>query len=187
MKFERSRVLPEIILVEPDVHRDQRGEFLETYQRQRYLDYGIPDHFVQDNVSYSRRRVLRGLHYQLGRPQGKLVWVVYGEIFDVGVDIRRGSPTFGKCASFMLSSQNQRQVYFPVGFAHGFCVTSDRAIVAYKCTDYYEPKDERGLRWDDPSLGIDWPVADPIISDKDREFPFLEKVSVEDLPTFGAK
>lgn len=187
MNLERSPVLPEIIVVEPDIHGDQRGHFLETYQRRRYLQYGIPDGFVQDNLSYSEKGVLRGLHYQLGRPQGKLLWVLYGEIFDVAVDIRRGSPTFGKWASFILSSENYRQVYFPEGFAHGFCVISESAIVSYKCTDFYEPKEERGLRWDDPSLGIDWPVKEPILSGKDRRYPTLESIPVGDLPTLGAE
>jgi len=187
MKFSCTSTVPEIIVIDPDIFKDDRGHFLECYRAQLYLDHGIPDRFVQDNLSSSKRGVVRGLHYQLGRPQGKLVWVVYGEIFDVGVDIRRGSPTFGKWVSFILSSENYRQVYFPEGFAHGFCVTSETAIVAYKCTDYYEPKEERGLRWDDPSLTIEWPVANPIISHKDSRFPLLVEVSLEDLPTFRAE
>lgn len=186
MKFERSSVLPEIIIIEPDLFKDNRGHFLETYQAQRYVEHGIPERFVQDNLSYSGRGVLRGLHYQIGKPQGKLVWVVQGEVFDVAVDIRRGSPTFGKWMGVTLSSDKYRQIYIPEGFAHGFCVTSETAIVVYKCTDYFAPKQERGIRWDDPSLGIEWPVAEPVLSDKDREYPTLEEMPVEDLPAFEA-
>jgi len=184
MKFARNHILPEIIIVEPDVYRDQRGLFLETYQARRYLEQGIPAAFVQDNLSFSRKGVLRGLHYQLGRPQGKLIWVVQGEVFDVAVDIRRGSPTFGKWMGVVLSSEDHRQVYVPEGFAHGFCVLSDSALFAYKCTDYYAPEEERGIRWDDPSVGIDWPVSDPIVSEKDRAYPGLNDVPPEDLPVF---
>lgn len=184
MKSTRSSVLPEIIMLEPDVFADQRGHFLETYQAGRYLEHGIPANFVQDNIVRSERDVLRGLHYQLGRPQGKLVWVVQGEIFDVAVDIRKGSPTFGKWMGVMLSSDKYLQVYVPQGFAHGYCVTSETAIVAYKCTDYYAPKEERGIIWNDPALGIEWPVREPIVSDKDATYPTLEDVPPLDLPTF---
>jgi len=184
MKLTRSPNLPEIIIIEPDVFGDDRGRFLETYQAQRYLDYGIPDRFVQDNISYSSKGVIRGLHYQLGQPQGKLVWVAQGEIYDVAVDIRKGSPSFGKWESVILSSENHRQIYVPEGFAHGFCVTSSSAIVIYKCTDYYAPKEERGISWDDPLLNIDWPIDEPVLSEKDRGYPHLEILSGEHLPKF---
>jgi dTDP-4-dehydrorhamnose 3,5-epimerase len=184
MKFVRSSVLPEIMIIEPDIFRDDRGHFLETYQAQRYLEHGIPASLVQDNLVYSTRGVLRGLHYQLGRPQGKLVWVVQGEVFDVAVDIRQGSPTFGKWTGATLSSDKYPQVYIPGGFAHGYCVSSEIAIVAYKCTDYYVPKEERGIKWNDPSLGIKWPVDEPILSDKDATHPTLESLPAEELPIF---
>ena len=185
MKVVPHPALPEILILEPDVYKDDRGYFLETYQDRRYLDHGLPDKFVQDNISVSKNGVLRGLHYQLGRPQGKLVWVIQGEVFDVAVDIRQGSPTFGKWVGATISSENCLQVYIPEGFAHGFCVMSESAIFAYKCTDYYAPEEERGIRWDDPTLGIEWPIFEPIISDKDCGYDILENVSQEDLPTFG--
>ncbi len=183
MKFTRSSVLPEIIIIEPAVFTDGRGHFLETYQAQRYLDHGIPAGLVQDNMCYSVQGVLRGLHYQVGSPQGKLVWVVRGEVFDVAVDIRKGSPTFGKWAGVTLSSDTYTQIYIPEGFAHGYCVTSKIAILAYKCTDYYAPEEERGIRWNDPSLEIKWPVQEPILSDKDGAYPTLENLPVTNLPT----
>jgi len=179
--------IPAIVIIEPDVFRDDRGYFLEHYHRQRYQEHGIPERFVQDNISFSRHGVLRGLHYQLGSPQGKLVWVVQGEVFDIAVDIRRGSPTFGRWVGLILSAENFKQVYIPEGFAHGFCVTSETALFAYKCTDYYAPRDERGMRWDDTSLGIEWPIACPIVSKKDREYSGLDNIPAEDLPIFEAK
>jgi len=187
VKVTYSSQLPEIIIIEPDVYGDNRGHFLETFQAKRYLDYGIPDRFVQDNISYSSKGVIRGLHYQLGRPQGKLVWVAQGEIFDVAADIRRGSPTFGKWMGVSLSSESYRQVYVPEGFAHGFCVISEFAIVCYKCTDYYAPKEERGIRWDDETLGIEWPIDTPVLSNKDREYPGLKVLDEEHLPRFEVK
>jgi dTDP-4-dehydrorhamnose 3,5-epimerase len=174
--------LPEVLLIEPRVFADNRGHFLETYRAGRYLESGIQKKFVQDNLSYSKKGVLRGLHYQLGHPQGKLVWVVTGVIFDVVVDIRKGSPNFGKWVNVVLDSWSYRQLYIPEGFAHGFCVTSDAAIVLYKCTDYYAPQDDWGIRWDDPTLGIDWPVVEPILSAKDSGYPGLKDLSAEDLP-----
>lgn len=182
MKCSPSPILPEVLIVELDVHGDRRGYFVETYRAEVYAQHGIPTNFVQDNLSFSQQGVLRGLHYQLGRPQGKLVWVLQGEVFDVAVDIRRGAPTFGRWAGMTLSSEDYRQVYIPQGFAHGFCVLSETALFAYKCTDYYVPEQERGIRWDDPSLAIDWPVAEPIVSDKDRAYPTLEDVPEGDLP-----
>jgi dTDP-4-dehydrorhamnose 3,5-epimerase len=140
--------------------------------------------FVQDNLSFSVRSVLRGLHYQLGKPQGKLITVLEGEIYDVAADIRRGSPHFGHWVGVHLSSKEYRQLFIPPGFAHGFCVTSDTAAVIYKCTDYYSPEDERGIRWDDPELSIAWPVTDPVLSEKDRLNPTLGEIPAEDLPVF---
>jgi dTDP-4-dehydrorhamnose 3,5-epimerase len=165
--------LPEVILVEPDVHRDARGFFLETYHLEKYRAGGIPGPFVQDNHSRSVKRTLRGLHAQRRRPQGKLVRAVEGEMFDVAVDIRPGSATFGRWVGVRLSGDNFHQLYVPPGFAHGFCVLSDVVHVEYKCTELYDGADEIGLVWDDPDVGIEWPVADPIISDKDRRLPRL--------------
>ena len=184
MKASRSEI-PDLIVLEPRVFADNRGHFLETFQAERYLEHGIPERFVQDNLSFSEGGVLRGLHYQLGRPQGKLVYVVQGEVYDVAVDIRYGSPTFGRCMGIVLSSENYRQIYIPEGFAHGFCVLSESAVVLYKCTDYYVPKEERGVCWDDPSLNIAWPVPNPLLSEKDRTYPFLKDIAVAQLPRFG--
>lgn len=184
MDFKAAAALPEIILIDPDIYQDKRGHFLEVYQAKRYASHGITDSFVQDNMSYSTKGVLRGLHYQLGKPQGKLVWVFHGEVLDVAVDIRQGSPTFGKWVGVTLSSQQYRQIFIPQGFAHGFCVVSDSASLLYKCTDYYCPQEERGIRWDDPMLAIEWPKIDPIISKKDRHYPFLKDVPHNELPVF---
>jgi dTDP-4-dehydrorhamnose 3,5-epimerase len=183
MKVSRTERL-QLMIFEPLIFTDNRGHFLETYQAERYLEHGIPDSFVQDNVSFSKKGVLRGLHYQLGRPQGKLVYVVQGEVFDVAVDIRCGSPTFGRYDGIVLSADHCRQVYIPEGFAHGFCVLSGAATVLYKCTDYYDPKEERGLRWDDPDINISWPVQGPILSEKDRLNPLLKDVALDQLPRF---
>ena len=168
--------LPDVILVEPDVHRDARGFFLETYHVERYRSGGIPGPFVQDNHSRSVRGTLRGLHAQRRRPQGKLVRAVDGEMFDVAVDVRRASPTFGRWVGVRLSGENFRQLYVPAGFAHGFCVLSEVVNVEYKCTDFYDPGDEIGLVWNDPEVGIEWPVSDPIISEKDRRLPPLKSL-----------
>jgi len=160
--------LPDVLIVEPDVHRDARGYFLETYHAEKYRAAGIPGPFVQDNHSRSVARTLRGLHLQVRRPQGKLVRVVEGEIFDVAVDVRRGSPAFGRWVGHTLSSANFRQCWVPPGFAHGFCVLSPFAHVEYKCTDVYDPAAEIGIAWDDPALGIVWPIDRPIVSRRDR-------------------
>jgi len=158
-----------LLIVEPKVFGDARGFFFESYQRERYLAAGIDADFVQDNCSRSCRGTLRGLHYQLARPQGKLVFVTRGEVVDVAVDLRRASPTFGRSVSTVLSESNHRQIYVPPGFAHGFCVTSDSADFCYKCTEYYRPADERTLLWNDPALKIEWPAVEPyILSEKDR-------------------
>jgi dTDP-4-dehydrorhamnose 3,5-epimerase len=178
-----SSVIPGVIVIEPDVHRDERGFFLETYHAGRYREYGIDLPFVQDNHSRSIGGTIRGLHLQLGRPQGKLVRVIEGEIFDVAVDVRRGSPTFGHSSTVTLSAGNFRQCYIPPGFAHGFAVTSDVAQVEYKCTDYYDPATELGIAWNDPALAIAWPIADPVLSERDRHHPTLAEV-VSRLPTF---
>ena len=170
MKFLETD-LPGVLMVEPDVFRDPRGFFLETFHAARYRDGGIPYDFVQDNHSKSVRGTLRGLHAQRRRPQGKLVRVVQGEIFDVAVDIRPGSATFGKWVGARLSGESFRQMFVPPGFAHGFCVLSATAEVEYKCTDFYDRADEIGARWD--SAGIEWPIQEPLLSAKDAALPTL--------------
>ena len=175
MRFLPSE-LPDVVLVEPDVFRDARGFFLETFHADKYRKGGIEGPFVQDNHSRSARGTLRGLHAQLRRPQGKLVRAVRGEIFDVAVDIRRRSPTFGKWVSTVLSEENFRQIFVPPGFAHGFCVLSEMAEIEYKCTDFYFRDDEIGIRWDDPALGIAWPVREPLLSARDAALPLLDEL-----------
>lgn len=184
MVFTTDTALPEVIIIEPDVYRDDRGYFFESYRRELFLENGISVPFVQDNVSVSRHNVLRGLHYQLHRPQGKLVYSVCGEILDVAVDIRQGSPTFGVWTGIVLSSENRRMAYIPEGFAHGFSVLSETAHIVYKCTEYYAPLDEHGIVWDDPSLGIAWPVDEPVLSAKDAALPLLSAIGKEHLPVF---
>jgi dTDP-4-dehydrorhamnose 3,5-epimerase len=159
--------LPGVLIIEPKVFGDDRGFFMETWNKERYAEAGIPTEFVQDNLSFSSRGVLRGLHFQDPNPQGKLVSVLQGEVYDVAVDIRRCSPTFGKWTGVRLSSENKRQLYVPEGFAHGFCVTSKTALFSYKCTDFYDPQAEKVLIWNDPGVGIEWPEIEPLISDKD--------------------
>jgi dTDP-4-dehydrorhamnose 3,5-epimerase len=166
MRFEPTS-LPGVVLVEPDVFRDNRGFFLETFHARKYAEGGVPGPFVQDNHSHSVRGTLRGLHAQRIRPQGKLVRAVVGEMYDVAVDIRRGSPTFGRWYGVRLSGENFRQLYVPPGFAHGFCVLSETVHVEYKCTDFYDKADEITVAWNDPAIGIEWPVTDPVISEKD--------------------
>ena len=170
-----------VLIIEPKVFGDQRGFFLETWSRSRYAEAGIDVDFVQDNLSFSSRGVLRGLHFQNPLAQGKLVYVLAGEVFDVAVDLRRGSPTFGRWHGVVLSGENKRQYWVPPGFAHGFCVTSETALFAYKCTELYAPLNERSIRWDDPALAIDWPVTEPQVSDKDRVAPFLADIDPGDL------
>jgi dTDP-4-dehydrorhamnose 3,5-epimerase len=176
--------LPGVVIIEPKVFGDARGFFMETWNRPRYEAAGLPGGFIQDNISSSRKGVLRGLHYQKPFAQGKLLSVFEGEIFDVAVDIRRGSPDFGRWVGVLLSSENRRQLYVPPGFAHGFCVVSDRALVTYKCTEVYHPEADHGVRWDDPRIGIDWPVTDPAVSDKDRRAPLLDAIAPGDLPEY---
>jgi len=171
--------LPGVRVIEPDVYADDRGAFLETWNARDYGKHGLDVTFVQDNLSRSRRHVLRGLHFQNPRPQGKLVSVLRGEVFDVIVDVRAESETFGEWEGTVLSAENARQLYVPEGFAHGFVVTGDEALFHYKCTDFYHPESEDVIRWNDPALGIDWPVEQPVLSDRDREAPRLEDLPAE--------
>lgn len=177
--------LPGVRLIEPKVFGDERGFFTEIWNQARYAEIGITEQFVQDNLSFSRRGVLRGLHFQNPNAQGKLVYVLQGEVFDVAVDIRLGSPTFGKTAVAMLSSENKRQFYIPPGFAHGFCVTSETALFAYKCTELYDPKCEGSILWNDPALGIQWPVDSPDLSLKDRSALTLAEFPRDRLPVYA--
>jgi dTDP-4-dehydrorhamnose 3,5-epimerase len=178
--------LKDVLMIETDVFPDNRGYFAEVYHAGRYGEHGIRGPFVQDNLSYSTRGVVRGLHYQLRHPQAKLVSVIRGEVFDVVVDVRRGSPTFGRWAGVCLSAQNRRQLFVPEGFAHGFSVLSEDALFLYKNSDLYTPGDEYGIRWDDPDIGIDWGVAMPVMSDRDRNLPVLAGVPEGHLPVFKA-
>jgi dTDP-4-dehydrorhamnose 3,5-epimerase len=176
--------LPGVLIVEPDVHADGRGFFVETYHAERYLQHGIDGMFVQDNHSRSVAGTLRGLHLQVRRPQGKLVRVIEGEVYDVSVDVRRGSPAFGRWVAVTLTAESFRQVYVPPGFAHGFCVVSPIAQVEYKCTDFYDPAGEIGIAWNDPGLAIPWPVRAPLLSPRDRLHPILADVT-DHLPTWS--
>jgi dTDP-4-dehydrorhamnose 3,5-epimerase len=185
MKFLPTAI-PEVMLVEPDVFRDDRGFFLETYQTRKYATAGLPESFVQDNHSFSTQGTLRGLHAQLRRPQGKLIRAILGEIFDVAVDIRPGSPTFGHWVSAVLSGENHHQLYVPPGFAHGFCVTSETAHVQYKCTELYDKEDEIAVLWDDPAIGISWPTAAPLLSPRDLGAPTLAEI-MHKLTVYGEK
>ena len=174
MRVTPTATLPDVLIVDPAVHVDDRGFFLESYHEPRYRGAGIAATFVQDNHSRSVRGTLRGLHWQTApRPQAKLIRVLAGEILDVAVDIRESSPTFGRWAAVTLSAENFRQLFVPTGFAHGFLVLSDVADVEYKCSDVYDPAAERGLMWNDPAIGIAWPIADPILSPRDRAHPPL--------------
>ena len=163
-----------MLILEPQIFEDERGYFMETHHSQRFQSADIDCTFVQDNLSFSKKNVLRGLHFQKTKPQAKLIQAVSGGIFDVGVDLRKGSPTFGKWFGVVLSEENKRQFFVPEGFAHGFCVLSQSAHVAYKCSDFYDPQDEGGLHWSDPDIAIDWPLKDPIISAKDCQFGYLK-------------
>ena len=165
--------IPDVVVIEPDVHADGRGFFLETYHADRYREHGIAGPFVQDNHSRSVAGTLRGLHLQIRRPQGKLIRVIEGESFDVAVDVRRGSPTFGRWVGETLSAGNFKQMYVPPGFAHGFAVVSPIAQVEYKCTDLYDPASEIGVAWNDPALGITWPISQPLLSKRDSQHPTL--------------
>ncbi|HJP11135.1 MAG TPA: dTDP-4-dehydrorhamnose 3,5-epimerase [Arenicellales bacterium] len=165
-----------VVVVEPKVFPDERGFFLESFNARHFAAAGLPAEFVQDNHSRSTRGVLRGLHYQYPAWQGKLVRSLLGEIFDVAVDIRRASPTFGQWFGTVLSADNKKQLYVPPGYAHGFCVLSDVAEMAYKCTALYEPADDAAVRWNDPQIGIDWPISSPVLSAKDNEAPMLKEI-----------
>lgn len=179
-------VLPGVLLVEPATYADARGFFRERYRVEGYRAVGIEGPFVQDNHSRSRRGVLRGLHFQRERPQGKLVECVRGAVYDVVVDLRAGSPTFGRWHGTELSDGGGRQLWVPPGLAHGFCVLSDEADVLYSCTDVYRPADEGGVAWDDPDLAIAWPLTEPVLSEKDRRLPRLADLAPADLPRVAA-
>jgi len=173
--------IKDVLIIEPRVFTDSRGYFLETHHLGRFKSAGLPSVFVQDNLSFSVKNTLRGLHFQVTRPQAKLIQVISGEIFDVAVDIRPASPTFSRWAGVHLSENNKRQVFIPEGFAHGFCVLSDSAHVIYKCSNFYDPDDEGGILWSDPSVGIDWPITRPIISAKDSRLPVISEIPHDKL------
>ncbi|MBN2433468.1 MAG: dTDP-4-dehydrorhamnose 3,5-epimerase [Acidobacteria bacterium] len=185
MKLQTT-ALPGVVLLEPVIHADSRGFFMETWHRLTFAGLGLDVTFVQDNLAESRPHVLRGLHYQYPRQQGKLVQTLRGEIFDVAVDIRTGSPTFGKWEAFRLSAQNRRLLYIPEGFAHGYCVLGDTALVSYKCTEFYAPGDEGGIVWNDPALAIQWPIRQSFLSAKDQNLPRLRDIPADRLPRFPA-
>ena len=179
----RKTELDGVVVIEPRVFEDQRGYFFESWAARRYAEHGLPANFVQDNVSRSRRGTLRGLHLQsppLG--QGKLVYVLEGEVFDVAVDVRVGSPTFGRWTAETLSASNRRQLYLPPGFAHGFCVVSEEALFVYKCTEYYAPEAEVSVLWNDPAIGIAWPLGEPVLSQRDGAARPLAEIPRERLP-----
>lgn len=181
-----ATAIPGLISLEPAVFGDERGYFFETWQRQRYAAYGVDEDFVQDNQAYSAHMVLRGLHAQHPYGQGKLVQVITGEVFDVAVDIRLGSPYFGQSVGVRLSGESKHQFYIPPGFAHGYLVLSQDALFTYKCTEYYHPETQFSVRWDDPDLGIDWPLTGPPqLADKDRDAPLLKDLPRERLPRYG--
>jgi dTDP-4-dehydrorhamnose 3,5-epimerase len=186
MKIRRTE-LPEVIIIEPESFEDRRGYFMETYRDKRYHDLGIKVLFVQDNISFSKKGVLRGLHYQYPQAQDKLVQAISGEIVDVAVDIRKGSPTYGRWISTVLSDRNHRQFFVPAGFAHGFCVLSESAHVLYKCSNYYSPKTEGGILWSDPDLAIQWPESEPLVSPKDASHALLKDIPSNRLPSLESK
>ena len=175
MKVTKTE-LEGVLIIEPKVYSDSRGSFYESYVKKKYIENGICDEFIQDNHSVSRKGVLRGLHYQQDPQQAKLVRVTRGEVFDVAVDIRKDSPTFGKWSGVRLSEKNYRQLYIPIGFAHGFCVLSETAEFLYKCSEYYAPSGERGIFWNDSDIGIEWPIKDPVLSEKDKTLPRLRDI-----------
>jgi len=171
-----------VLIIEPDIFEDPRGFFMETFHNKRYAEAGIDCRFVQDNLSFSVKNTLRGLHFQINIPQAKLVQAISGEVFDVAVDLRAGSKTFGSWTGVRLSAANKRQVFIPEGFAHGFCVLSETAYFSYKCSQLYAPEDEGGILWSDPGIGIDWPLKDPLVSEKDSRFKRLSELRPEKLP-----
>jgi dTDP-4-dehydrorhamnose 3,5-epimerase len=176
--------LPGCVLIEPAVFGDSRGFFFETWNAERYAEQGLPGNFVQSNVSSSACGVLRGLHYQWPRPQGKLVTVLQGEVYDVAVDIRQGSPTFGRWEAFILSGENRRQLWIPPGFAHGFAVLSDTALFNYLCTDVYVKEADAAIRWNDADIAVDWPISAPSLSAKDEQASFLKDIAKDRLPVY---
>ncbi len=178
--------LPGCLVIEPQVFGDDRGQFFESFNRDKLAEHGLTPDFVQGNVSTSIRGVLRGLHYQWPGPQGKYVSVLDGEVWDVAVDIRRGSPTFGRSTGIILSGENKRHFWIPEGFAHGFVVLSERATFTYLCTRTYDRAADAGIRWNDPRLAIDWPVSAPLLSDKDARAPLLDDVADDRLPVYPA-
>lgn len=178
--------LPGCVVVEPQVFGDSRGFFFESFNRDRFAEHGLAvPQFVQGNVSSSARGVLRGLHYQWPKPQGKYVSVIEGEVWDVAADIRRGSPTFGRWTAVVLSAENRRHFWIPAGFAHGFVTLSERAVFTYLCTETYDRAADAGIRWNDGELAVDWPVSEPVLSEKDAKAPFLAEVAPERLPVFA--
>lgn len=183
MNFIETK-LDGVVFIEPDVHRDARGFFLETYHAGKYAEGGVDTAFVQDNHSRSTQGTLRGLHSQWRRPQGKLVRCLQGRIYDVAADMRRGSPTWAQWVGVELTDDNFRQIYVPPGFLHGFVVLSETAEVEYKCTDFYDPGGELGVLWNDPEIGIEWPIAEPLLSEKDRAAPKLSEVPADQLPEY---
>ena len=183
MKITTS-LIEGILIIEPKIFNDKRGFFMETYNQDRYNAFGINATFVQDNLSYSMKNTLRGLHFQIKHPQAKLIQVISGKIFDVAVDLRPGFATFGKWTGFHLSGENRRQVFIPEGFAHGFCVLSESALFHYKCSDFYAPDDESGIIWSDPDIGIKWPVENPIVSEKDKQYQKFSELIADELPSF---
>lgn len=176
----KETTLSGLIIIEPKLFKDNRGYFLETYQNLRYKEINVPN-FVQDNISRSNKNTLRGLHYQLPHEQGKLVSVTRGIVWDVAVDIRKNSSTFGQWFGITLSDENHLQMYIPPGFAHGFCVISEVADFQYKCTDFYTPSAEQGIAWDDPTFNIEWPISKPVLSPKDKTYPYLKEIPHERL------
>ncbi len=182
----KEKKLPGVLILEPDVFSDERGFFLETWNSSHYENVGIRGSFVQDNISFSKKGVLRGLHFQYPQSQGKLVQVLSGEVVDVAVDIRKGSPTFGQWVSEVLSDANHKQMNIPSGFAHAYCVTSETAVFSYMCTDFYNPASESGIIWNDPDINIDWPIKEPVLSLKDASFPRLRNIRPEKLPHLGS-
>ncbi|CAA9416951.1 MAG: dTDP-4-dehydrorhamnose 3,5-epimerase [uncultured Rubrobacteraceae bacterium] len=183
----RETDLPDVLVLEPKVFGDDRGFFMETWNGRRYEGLGIPNRFVQDNLSLSAHGVLRGLHFQNPQPQGKLVCVLRGEVFDVAVDIRAGSPTFGRWTGVTLSAENKRQFWVPPNFAHGFVVTGEDALLSYKCTDYYAPEHDGSILWNDPEIGIQWPIETPSLSGKDAAAPPLFGMPKGSLPVYRAR
>jgi dTDP-4-dehydrorhamnose 3,5-epimerase len=179
--------LPGVWELRPKVFGDARGSLLETYHRIKFGELGITDSFVQDNHSSSRKDTLRGLHYQLHQPQAKVCRVVEGEALDVAVDIRQGSPHFGKWTSVLLSAKHQNQIYIPIGFAHGVLALTDRVQLLYKCSDFYDLRDERGVLWSDPDLKISWGISNPLVSEKDAKLPTLAKIPIGSLPQYKGK